>query len=79
MERVLTSLEIKAISNNVGREEVMFLICAVCCEPRVLFSNIDRIRSCTDRDYIPKIEKELKKEFPNHEIKVLIVKVRRIK
>ena len=79
MERALTSLEIKAISNNVGREEVMFLICAVCSgKPRVFFSNIDRIRSCTDRDHIRKLKKELKTEFPRDDIKVLIIKIRRI-
>jgi hypothetical protein len=78
MERALTTLEIKAISNNVGREEVMFLVCAVCSGTRVFFSNIDRIRSCTDRDHIPKLKKELKTEFPRDDMKVLIIKVRRI-
>ena len=79
MERTLTKIERKALSNNIGREEVGFLVCAVCSGARVFFSDIDRIRSCTDRDQIPKIEKELKKEFPKNEIKVLIVKARRIK
>ncbi len=79
MERALSILERKAIFNNVGREEIHFLVCAVYSgEPRVFFSNIDRTRFCTDRDHIPKLKKELKTEFPKDDIKVLITRVRRI-
>lgn len=78
MERPLTSLERKALCNNVGREEIGFLVCAVCSETRVFFSDVDRTIFCTDRDHIPKIEEELKKEFSKDEIKGLIIKVRTI-
>jgi len=80
MERALTSLEIKALSDNVGREESEFLICAICSSGKsgVEYSNIDCIRSCTDRHHIQKSKKELKKEFPEDDIKVLRSKTRRI-
>lgn len=80
MERALTSLEIKAMFHNVGREERRFLVCAVypSGEQGVEYSNIDCVRSCIERDHIKRLKKELKTEFPKDDIKVLITKARRI-
>ena len=80
MERALSILERKAIFNNVGREEVRFVICAVCPSGQLGVDcfNIDRIEIFADRDRKEKLKREVKKEFPKDDIKVLITRVRRI-
>jgi hypothetical protein len=80
MERALTTLEMKALSGNVGREGSKFLVCAVCPSGKqgVEYFNIDRTIFCNDRDHISKSKKQLKERFPEDEIKVLVSKTRRI-
>jgi hypothetical protein len=77
---VLSDLQIKAIFGHIGREESEFLVCAVCPsdEPGAKNLRINCVKSCTDRDDIQKLKKELKKEFPKTDPKVLKTKVRRI-
>jgi len=77
MEKTLTSLERKALSNNIGREEARFLICAV-SPLGTEYSFIDCFKFCTERDNVRKLKKELKTKFPKDNIKVLIIRVRRI-
>jgi len=77
MERALTSLERKALSNNVGRQEEEFLVCAV----SLLGTDhvfIDGFKSCTERDHVPRLKKELKKQFPKDDVRIIINKGRRI-
>jgi len=75
MEKTLTSLGRKALSNNIGREEAKFLVCAV-SPLGTDYSFIDCFKFCTERDHVRKLKKELKTKFPKDDIKVLIIKVR---
>ena len=77
MERALTSLEKKVLSNNIGRQEKRFLVCAVYKLGKE-HSFVDSFKFCTERDRLPKLKKELKAEFPKDDVIVLIIKVRRI-
>jgi len=77
MERALTNLERKVLSNNVGQQEKEFLICAV----SLLGTDcafIDSFKTCTERDHARKLKKELKKEFPEDDVRIIIKKGRRI-
>ena len=77
MKRALTSLERKALSNNVGRQEEEFLVCAV----SLLGTDcafIDCFKFCTERDHVQKLKKELKRQFPKDDIRIIITKARRI-
>ncbi len=77
MERALTSLERKALSNNVGRQEKEFLVCAV----SLLGTDcafIDCFKTCTERDHVRKLKKELKKQFPEDDVRIIVKKGRRI-
>jgi len=77
MERALTSLEKKALSNNVGRQEEEFLVCAVSLLGTD-YAFIDCFKICNERDHLPRMKKELKKQFPKDDIRIIINKGRRI-
>jgi len=68
MEKTLTSLGRKALSNNIGREEAKFLVCAV-SPLGTDYSFIDCFKFCTERDHVRKLKKELKTKFPKDDKK----------
>ena len=77
MKRALTSLERKAFSNNVGQQEEEFLVCAV-SPLETNYSFIDCFNFCTERDHVQKLKKELKRQFPKDDVRIIITKARRI-
>lgn len=77
MERALTDLEKIALSNHIGRQEERFLVCAVSPLGKE-YSFIDSFKFCNERDRLPKLKKELKTEFPKDNMRVIIIKARRI-
>jgi len=77
MKRALTGLEKKVLSNNIGRQEKRFLVCAV-YQLGKEHSSVDSFKFCIERNRLPKLKKELKTEFPKDDVVVLVIKARRI-
>jgi len=77
MERALTSFERKALSNNIGRQEEEFSVCAI-SPLGTDYAFIDCFKFCTERDHARKLKKELKRQFPKDDVRIIIIKARRI-
>ena len=78
MKRGLINIERKVIAENIGRADLQIVICAICFSENPGYS-IDRIEICDNFNKSRELEKKLKKEYPQDEIRILITKTRRIK
>lgn len=80
MKRILTSLERKAVFDNVGKTKTEFVICAVCSSKKLsaIYDDIDCVILCEDNNEVEEAERELRKKFPNNEIRVVKNRATRI-
>ena len=79
MERPLTNLELNVFKKKVGLGKAQFVVCAFSKDnPGLEYKDIDAIRFCSKKSQARRLAKELKHEFPKDEIRVLLLKARRI-
>lgn len=79
VERPLTDLEFFVIKKEVGLGRAQFIVCAFAKgNPGIEYSDIDAIRYCSKKSQARRLSKELRKEFPKDEIRILLSKARRI-
>jgi hypothetical protein len=78
-ERPLINLEHEATNKKIDLAKTRFAVCALSPENSgIEYDNINCIHFSLSRKQTRKLKKEMEKEFPRDEVRILLTKVRRV-